>query len=205
MKTILKCLAFIGLLGCGTAVDPQSPLQLLLQRLTVDDTSPRPDADTLRAALTPAVLSSIDGPVLLVQIPERGSAAVLTRVSVNAGVETYLTPDGISLSLRHGVLVATRGLGFDLMTADVADTLQAITGNAATVAKTYRYLDGEDHIIARAFDCRYRWRAGAATETCEGGGLTFENTYLLAGSAISQSKQWVSPQAGYLIIEHLKR
>ena len=118
----------------------------------------------------------------------------------NRDVVTYLTPDGISVSLRHGVLVATRGLGFDLMTADVSAVIPAIRNRSQEVIRVHRYLDGEEQVVIRTFICDYSG-AGTVTETCYSDGLRITNTYDLGGRAIRASRQWVSPEQGYLRVE----
>uniref|UniRef100_A0AAN0MH80 YjbF family lipoprotein n=1 Tax=Yoonia rhodophyticola TaxID=3137370 RepID=A0AAN0MH80_9RHOB len=103
----------LALAGCGNTENRDVLTKQLFELFTTAQGAgePAPDAAALRASLTPQVLAPVDGPVLLVELPARDAAAVLTRIGTNRGVETFLTPDGISLSLANGLVVATRGLG----------------------------------------------------------------------------------------------
>ena len=193
-------LALVWLAGCGSVTDRTSPWQIVQDRLTAEPPAAGTSAAALRAALTPDALAQIEGPVLLVQVPLRGTVAVMTRVASNQGVDTYMSGDSISISLREGVLVATRGMGFDLMIADIRAAAPAIAAGSGRATRIHRYLDGEDHGRAVRYDCLYRQENGLITEHCDGDGQTFRNTY-----AATVSMQWVSPRNGSLIIEWLKR
>ena len=192
-------LALLFLMGCGSGMDWQSPWQIALDRLTAEPPAATPGADALRAALTPAAMAQIEGPVLLVQVPQRGAVAVMTRVASNRGVDTYMSGDSISISLRDGILIGTRGLGFDLMVADISAVAPAIAAGAGQGTRTHRYLDGEDQIRVVTYDCRYQRENDAVTEICDGGGLPFRNHYMGM-----RTVQWVSPRNGALVIEWLK-
>ena len=164
---------------------------------------PAPDIAALRAQFTPEVMAQIGGPILIVQIPSRDAVAVLTRVGTNNGVDTFLTPDGVSISLRDGMVVATRGLGFDLMTADIAEPLMAVKGSGDTAVRVHRYLDGENQIVAKSFGCAYSVTAvRQVTETCTSSSDNFENIFVMnANGNIASSRQWISPQIGAVLIE----
>jgi len=154
------------------------------------------------------------GPARLrVTLPATGAQAALAPVARNDGVTVWQTLDGITLSFREGVLIATRGLGDDLMSADVDGTLAILRGTngAAQYPHIRSYLDGEDRTVFRSFQCRRdaRTEAGPArriTERCVSphGGMT--NTYWLDQTGeITRSRQWVSPAVNYVETERLPR
>lgn len=148
-------------------------------------------------------------PVMRVQIPSRGANAVLSRVAVNKDVETWLAVDNISLSFQKGVLVASRGLGFDLMGADAQNTLKAIAGGGDKIyRRQMRYLTGDHHSTYLTAGCSLK-PLGAETvggqrlhrieERCEARPSEFTNIFWLNSSGtIVQSQQWVSPSVGYI-------
>jgi hypothetical protein len=149
------------------------------------------------------------GPEMQVQIPSRGADAKLWRVAVNKDVETWLATDNISLSFQHGVLVASRGLGFDLMGADAQTTLNAIAGRGPEVyRRQMRYLTGDNHSTYLIAGCSLTFvgpetvggqRLQHLEEQCQARENLFTNLFWLNGSGqIVQSRQWVSPQIGYL-------
>lgn len=197
--------AALALAGCGIASNDDDLTSQLWDRLTSSEDAPAqaPSFDALRAGFTPAVMAQIDGPVLLVSIPSLGTAAALTRTSVNNGVETFLTADGISISLQDGLVVATRGLGFDLMTADVSEVSQALRGRQPSAVRIHRYLDGENQLVARSFMCRYTNPIGQGTqERCTSRFGIIKNTYIVDNTgSFSGSRQWISPQIGDMRIE----
>ncbi|WP_296427267.1 YjbF family lipoprotein [Yoonia sp.] len=202
IRHVMQIMVFCLVAACGNGNDRNLVPQQVLARLAEPKQTPA-DVSQVRAALTPQVLTAIDGPVLLVQIMNRGAVAVLTRVAMNGPIETFLTPDGISLSLHDGLLVATRGLGFDLMAADVGGPLGAVMGNANDAPREHRYLDGENHVSRDVFDCIYtRSAADHIREICSRAGNAFENTYIVdVFGLVRVSRQWVSEGVGYLLIE----
>lgn len=200
---------FCGLLAlsaCGNTADDDLIKDLLARATSSQEEVPAPDIDALRAGFTPQVLAQIDSPVLLVELPTLDSAAALTLSGVNNGVETFLTTDGKSISLKDGVVVATRGLGFDLMTADTADVRQALRDQAQSAVRIHRYLDGENQLVARSFMCTYTHTATLrSNEVCNSADGAIENSYIFdnKGNTLSSS-QWISPRIGDMLITRLQ-
>ncbi len=147
-----------------------------------------------------------------VRIPSRQADAILSRVAVSADVTTWSAVDNVTLSFRQGVLVASRGLGFDLMGADAQATLDAFAGRGEeTYRRQMRYLTGEHHSTYLTAGCRMA-RAGSEgnkelrlqrfDEHCKASDNKFTNSYWLDGSGnVVRSKQWVSPEIGYISTE----
>lgn len=197
--------AFCFLVSCGST---QTDEPLLLQALSGlrpadEGAAAAPNVAQMRAALTPAVLARINVPTILAQVPARKAVALLTKVETNQGVDTYLSADGISISLRDGMIVATRGLGFDLMRADTERSLAAIAAPPQTISRAYDHLDGENHVISVTYECVYVVISSRQTkETCSLPRQRFENFYQRnqAGKIIN-SRQWVSSQIGWIIVE----
>lgn len=189
MKVILAAAALAVLAGC----------QPVIQRLT--GTKP-PEQVALSA-------EALSGPVMRAQIRSRGADAKLSRVAISNNVETWLAVDNISLSFRSGVLVASRGLGFDLMGADASTTLSAIAGQGkAEYRRQMRYLTGDHKSTYLMAGCRMT-RAGSEVvggqslqrieEKCIARRNEFTNIFWRNGSGkIVQSRQWISPEIGYV-------
>ena len=197
--------AFCFLVSCGSTQTDQPLLLRALAGISPPGESgvAAPNVEQLKAALTPAILAQINIPVILAQVPERDAVALLTKVGANQEVDTYLSADGISISLRDGMIVATRGLGFDLVRADTARPLAAVMAPPQTISRAYDHLDGENHLISVAYECSYVKISSRQTkETCSSPQQRFENVYQhnQAGKIIN-SRQWVSPQIGWVIIE----
>ena len=172
-----------------------------------------------RSLLTREAIDKSAIPVLLAGIETRNAYATLSLFGENRGVISWLTADGIGLYLRQGVLVSTRGLGQDLMAADVADVIRAIQTGHGTAIKIHDYLDGEDQMYRRSFYCTIRTKGreklniyglSVATrhvvESCQNPELKYENDYWISsGNRIWQSRQWIGPDLQYLTMQYLSR
>ena len=148
-------------------------------------------------------LVPISNILLSVGIPARGAVATLVLVARNQGVETWQTGDNVSISLRDGVIVGTRGLGFDVMGAEVRPTLAALAGRqSGEYTLSRRYLTADNHPESIMATCTMA-RSGAQgqfVEDCRADVGKFRNEYWLDGSGrIVQSNQWIGPQ-----VQHLK-
>jgi hypothetical protein len=199
----IGALSFLA--SCGST---QTDQPLLLQALAGlsppgESAAAAPNVEQMKAALTPEILARLNVPVILVQVPERDAVALLTKVGTNQGIDTYLSTDGISISLRDGLIVATRGLGFDLMRVDTEQPLAAITAPPQTILRAYDHLDGENHLISVIYECAYVEISLRQTkETCSSPQQRFENVYQRNQTGkIMNSRQWVSHQIGWIIVE----
>jgi len=179
-----------------------------------------------RASLDRATLEAQGQPVLYATLPALGTAARMRPSGRNGDVVTWRTPDRVSVSLASGVLVATRGLGYDLMSAETTRARAALSEAAAGAPpsgagypRIYGYLDGEHRPQFRSFFCRVSGRdrdvieiLGARravvriTETCSDPDLDFTNIYWRGPDGLTwKSRQWVGPDLGYLHTERLVR
>lgn len=199
MGAVLAMKPFVSVIVAGMAALLLTGCQPALQRLSG---APAP----VPAALSPEVLASTP---MQVRIPSRGAAAALFRVAVNQDVETWLSADNVSLSFRQGVLVASRGLGFDLMGADATGTLAALQGGGEAIyRRQMRFLTGDHRTTYLMAGCTMaaagaEMVAGKQTqrleEHCEAHRHKFTNLFWVDGSGkILRSRQWVSPEIGYL-------
>ena len=178
--------------------------------------APAPD---LRATLTAAQIEAIGGPLLLAEAPALGTAALLPEVAWNAATRTWASADGVSLSTTGGLIVATRGLGFDLLSADVSGTLAALAGGVRQdYPRLHSYLDGENRTAFRAFRC-VMTSAGRETldafgtrrevtrlvETCYSTGDPIVNSYWVGEDGLPwRTRQWVSPEVGPVLTDLLR-
>lgn len=148
-------------------------------------------------------LSAAPGEALLrVDIPSRNASARLKRIGVNGDVETWTSPDNVSISLRQGVVVATRGLGFDMMGGDAGNTLAALAAPGGEVyRRQMRYLTGDNHSTWIAAGCEMTTGAERFEERCLARRDRFTNLYWTDGAGrVVRSRQWVSPQVGQIEI-----
>ena len=192
------------LASCGSTQSDPSLLSEAFKRVnTQDDPTPAPTLAQIKAGLSPAVLARFNGPVMIAQLPSRNAVALLSKVGTNQGVDTFLSTDGISISISNGVIVATRGFGFDLMRADYAEPLLAIKNPPQEIARNFSHLDGENQLITTTYDCSYATiGARQVKEVCTSSTQSFENTHSLdENGEIFSATQWVSLQTGPIVFE----
>lgn len=125
---------------------------------------------------------------------------------------TWISSDGITLGYRGGLLVATRGLGPDLMAADTGQALAAVRSGSGSYVRIYDYLDGEDQAVRRSFVCSVKNKGSEVIEiyelkltlrkvieSCSNPEFQIRNTYWISNrNRIRQSKQWIGPDVGYV-------
>jgi hypothetical protein len=210
-RVLILGAALIALAACGN--DSSKPkvgataLQRVMDRVKGgrDAPQPTPTADQLRAAVTPEFRAQTgNAPLLLASSTRLPVSSIMVMAGENAGVRTYFAPDGISFSLRQGVLIASRGLGTDLMRADVSQVLPRVQAGEGFAVRVHHYLDGENQTVERRFTCSYTTQGAEVVESCSGGETSFENRYFLNDNGeIAVSIQWVSPQLQSYRLEDL--
>ncbi len=180
-----------------------------------------PQAVDLRSQLTPAQLEQVQQPLLLAEIEGINAMSTLIVKARNGEAVTWESGDRVSLTFRDGVLIGTRGLGDDLMSADVDNTLRMLAGRPMPEFYTrfQSRLDGEFQTAFRSFQCR---RIAATPESitivgrvhqtvrtderCVSPGLEVTNSYWRDATGFQwKSRQWISENAGYLLSERLVR
>lgn len=213
MKPVAALAAAVTLLAaCGENAS-QSRTMLGAFTSALSGPSQQPD---LRAVLTREQIEAEGGNFLFAEIKSRDAQSVLVPGVETPRASTWLTPDGISLTNRGGFLIATRGLGHDLMVADVSGVQVAIASGGGTATRTHEYLDGNDQIQTERYSCTItrdgaqtieiferRYATTAYSENCNGSS-NFTNRYWIDGKGVVwRAKQWVSPAIGYLEIDVL--
>jgi hypothetical protein len=204
MKSVMLFALGVALSGCATlqgmvAIDGTKTVA----PHSVATPASNPSGKPLFSA-TPIVTQ----PVLEVTILDRGAQARLNKVGQNGTVTTWASKDGISVSLDRGVLVATRGLGDDLMAAGAQATLDALTGKPGEYRRIYRFLDAQNHADYELMGCTMQ-TLGPETlaarrlirheETCRTFTDSHTNVYWTnPGGRIVASRQWISPLVGSL-------
>ena len=159
-----------------------------------------------------AELAKAGKPVLLVSSKTLGQTGFLSVSDSKADVLTWRTPDGVTFSQQGGVLIQTRGLGADLMSAQAPSVRQLLQAGTP-YQRIYYFLGPDDQGTRRTYDCttslggresiEVLGRSHATTrvtETCtrSAGGGKLTNEFWIEGSMIRQSRQWVSSGIGFV-------
>lgn len=221
----MKSILITGLLGAALlAASACGPLQEnnrvrdnaegLFERVSSIGSNPAPaPAD---APLTRAQIEAQPNNLLLVSLISRNATDVVQQVGVNGTKVTWVSVQGIGFVFDGGLLVGTRGLGDDLMGADVSGARQSLRTGGSHV-RTLDFLNGLDQIVRADFQCvtvktgienievfEQSYATSIYEETCSSAGGEFKNTYWRdANGVIWQARQWVSPQVGYLGYQRL--
>lgn len=170
------------------------------------------------AVATPQALAAAPGPVVYARLEQAGTFTTLVGAARNGPVTTFLDTNGTSLGLIGPHLVATRGLGPDLMSVDSADNRAAVSARSGRAIRVHWTLNGLTEQVANSYVCdvvhagseQIITVSGARTlarveERCQGALEDFTNIYWLDGAGRWQrSAQFVSPGRGMLILDRLK-
>jgi len=209
----------LSLAACSNNAEGQvsalGTVQGLLKRAPVPKV-PNPEQV---AAMSAQTLAGTSGPVILFALPDRKQITTLVRIETNRGYETYGSSDRRTVTLKGGMITATRGLGEDIMSVDISGVAPLIRAAREGAAyRTNRHLDGENITVAERSYCQIKigsqsqipLGAGSAQvtevlESCVTDDLAYQNAYYITqGGRIVQSRQWHSPLNGYVIIQQLR-
>jgi len=173
----------------------------------------------LRLLVTRAQLDQVETPLLAAHLTGPGTLATMVPVGRNGPVTTWRTADDVSISLDGGIVVATRGLGQDLMAADVTEVVEVVQQGLVKDRHTrvHTYLDGEYQTQFQGLICRIESRTPERIEiieqkhnttrieeSCFSDTAHFANTFWVdRAGTVWKSRQWISPALGYMETELL--
>lgn len=173
---------------------------------------PSAAASAQQQTFSPEAIAADPGNYMAFDLRTVAISALGVRAGRNGDEVTYFANTGFSVTLEEGLLVATRGLGQDLMAADVSGVRAALARGGGSAQRVHEILDSRDQVVRQTFDCTIvatgvesidlgtrTIQALRFEETCTGETASFVNLYWLDGSStIMQSRQLVSPTVAYL-------
>lgn len=184
-------------------------------------TPPRAIPVKIESLVSRKQLDQVETPLMAAALTGPGTLATMQPAGKNGPVVTWRSADAVTMSLKDGLIVATRGLGDDLMAADIDDTRAVLSGHKEgnDYTRIHTYLDGEYQTTFRAFRCRIEVttpdtiRIVGAThkttrieESCFSPEGNIANTYWVGSDGTMwRSKQWISRSLGYMETELLVR
>ena len=222
----LAMLAAMAVSGCGNdtsrtegtkiAVDVAKGIKakLFSSRKSAAN-QPKVDSEALAAV----AMESFPGPLIMAKIDSLGTVSALGEFGRNGATQTFSTPQQQTLVFRNGLLVGTRGLGHDLMSADLGPAADLVSKRqAGSYRRIYRFLDGEALERPVPMTCELtpgdpKTVAFAGTsyatmhlsEQCISTGLTINNDYWVTqGGTIAMSRQWIGPVLGYVTLNLIR-
>jgi hypothetical protein len=216
---VIAALAALALVaGCGSEKSEGSPIGQAVgavAKSTIGMVAARRKGATAAAPapVTRADLEKFGLPILRATIKARGADAFLTIGDTKGNVVTWATTDGSTFTLRDGVLIQTRGLGPDLMSAQ-APSLSDLQTNGGTHQRLYFSLGEDDQTVRRTYDCTVSVlgresieifsKAHTVTrvsETCARPQGSITNDYWIEGATIRKSRQFASGAVGFIDFE----
>jgi hypothetical protein len=168
-------------------------------------------------------LAEREVPAYVVSVEARvGAFSTLLRQTVNGkGEETWISGDGLSVGMRQGMVIATRGFGGDMLAGDARETHALLKAGREGISKRFiTILNGEDEAQTLSFVCRvspqtrqplelggYTADTLLVKEECRNETISYNNLFWVEqGTAkIVQSRQWISSHLGTLALRSAPR
>ncbi|ATG45991.1 Group 4 capsule polysaccharide formation lipoprotein gfcB (plasmid) [Phaeobacter piscinae] len=226
---LLPILGLLALTACSRGPD-QAPLQVELLRSLSDKVSARLSGgkgkQAARPPLTRAGLDEIKDPYIEVTIEKNDVFAYLSRQQLRRDdspgtVAVWRTEDNISLTLRGGVLVATRNLGNDILSSSAL--VEGNTGGPVRSGARRYHIRGLDNgawqldmlcsrrdlgvdpivIVELRYPTRHIEERCHPSQPGRGGEIVNDYWVDSRSGRVWQSRQWAGPNVGYLRIRQL--
>lgn len=162
-------------------------------------------------------LDAAGAPYMSYSLPAYGVSTNLIEMGTRDGVSVWRSLDNIQVHTREGIIIATRGLGFDLIAADPGEAATLIrSGQNGSTERSWRHLDGQGQLVNRRWYCEIEpagieairqgsSQARRVEETCYGQYGEFTNTYWVAGGTIVRSAQYVGADLGVIELQTVPR
>lgn len=204
----LSAILWLGLLaGCGAAGAVQTALL--------------PAAPASAPTVRFAQVLQADAPQMQLSVERVRASGIVVLDVTRDGTRTWLSPEGASFATRGGLLVATRGLGGDMLSSDVSQSQALLSARRNGQAQRFHtFIDGTDKAVTQTFVCDITVTGPRAiriqnqpvnttlmAENCANPTTQFQNLYWIeTGTArISQSRQWAGEPTGPLALRPLRQ
>lgn len=216
---LVGCLAaLLSLSGCGTEKQGTSA-QVLRGVASLFQPGGKTTPPGPNELLTRAVIDTVTVPYAMVGIERRGAYASMTLAGQNGPFNSWVTSDGAGIVLQGDILTGTKGLGADLITADITGVAAALRPNGpASTERVHSFLDGEGRSFAMRYRCAFTpsgteeitiigktYNTRVVGESCRSNQGRFENRYWIGldDGIMWQSRQWVSDGVGSVLVLNL--
>ena len=188
----------------------------------IDEITPgeAPAAPAKATRVTREAINRADVATIRIRLPGDKQPSYMSAASDNGGFVTYASAFRQSLTLRGAQVTASRGLGFDLLSATSSQPdplVRPIPPDSwpATVRRSYEFPAWAPQGEIQSFECHYErgavrdivildqpHRGVEISETCTGPSGSFENLHFVdAGGTVWRSLQWLGPRQGNVDVE----
>jgi len=208
---ILACVA--GLSACSSDEGTSELIEKVFNRS--DEADPNPTFVAYEQAGAPAYVVSLEA--------KDKAYTLFVKQTTNAkGEETWISLDNLSMGMKNGMILATRGLGGDQLATDPSQTLAALRAGEDRITERFiTLLNGENQAKTLAFRCQVARQRQAAVslspsytadtdlfyEFCRNGDIDFRNLFWVERGSrnLVQSRQWISETIGTLALRSVPR
>ena len=213
---------FLFLAACSSRTDPSQDSLLSEQLKLIFNKNEMDGKVNPRKVITRSMIDESNIPLILIEVLNGDQIATLSAFPGSTLNEVWLSADGRTVTTQNGMLIATRGMNYDLIGANVEAASYSLE---ATVAENkqpqhrrfYKYLvaDNQDKIIE--YSCAFSkesqdtififekpYKTLRVSEACDSGSFQFTNTYWVEKNGmIRKSQQWHGQNIGLILIERV--
>lgn len=223
LRMALAVTVLVGLSACSKGPDG-TPLEVELVQNLRQSIKKRRQPEVERAPVTRAALdATVKGAFIEVTIEETEVFAYLSQQLIKhddfpGEVVVWRSEDNVILAMRDGVLVGSRGLRNNLLSASALVQVGGVKGPSGQGQRLFEVAALDNESVTFALACEVV-DLGAETieivelsyttrhlqERCEGSDGRVVNDYWMDSRSghIWQSRQWAGPEVGYLRIRQL--
>ena len=178
--------------------------------------APAPPPDPAQLTAARKMLEDGGIPLYIIQSKSLGLQDYFSKLGQNGDVITWSTQSYKTISMRDGMIVATRGLGPDILST-YAPTTEAVRRGTGTTQRSYFVNDAADQGQRLDFDCQLK-DAGMQTisligkaygthridEACTGAAGSFVNSFWFDNRAkLRQSSQHLAMGIENLLLQKI--
>ncbi|MEM6619321.1 MAG: YjbF family lipoprotein [Pseudomonadota bacterium] len=170
--------------------------------------------------VTRAQMEALGRPVVYTAVPRLSLGQPAVEVARNRGFVTFIASDQSSITLRDGIVSATRGLPVDLFAQRLSITPGALFRGTfpKTYERTQRHLTGEGTLDTRDYVCAIapaekdevlelfgrNYTVRQYTEVCQNRVRAFQNSYWVdRRGTVWQSHQSISREVGHMVVQRV--
>lgn len=211
-------IVLVSLAGCGNDTGAANPVASAVGQMAKSTLAKGKGGKAASSAAPAKVgreeLAAFGKPILRVRAEVLGQDGFLTIADTKGDVVTWTAQGQATFTQRDGVVIQTRGLGPDLMSAE-APTLAKLT-SGASYPRVYYFLGEDDRGTRRSYDCvastvgretidvvGKSHKVTHISELCSRPNSSVTNDYWVEGKMIRKSRQWVSSRVSYVEFERV--
>ncbi|MEJ6710055.1 MAG: YjbF family lipoprotein [Amylibacter sp.] len=217
----------VALVACSSEKNPQPglgkvALAMAKARLKKGDVETA-DATKKPPQVTREQMQALGRHVVFVSIPRFGIGVATVELAKNGPFRTFMGANQATVTLRGGIVTATRGLLVDLIAQELSVNPETLFQGTfpKTYTKTQRHLTGESTLATYEYSCAMAPLEQNETleifgkthtvhqfaELCRRDGRAFQNNYWVepTSNVVWKSNQSISKEVGHLTLQRVVR